>query len=412
MKAVVALAAAGVMAVAGASAAPAGSPASSPAAVPRARELGVPFDGQPGPLNAITDVAGVTVGLRTLIRDEPDGHAVRTGVTAILPRGTDTLRLPVLAGYFSLNGNGEMTGTHWVEESGFLEGPVMLTNTHSVGVVRDATIAWRVRQGGADASGYWWSLPVVAETWDGELNDINGFHVKPADVDAALASAAGGPVAEGSVGGGTGMICHEFKCGTGTSSRRVGIDGRDYTVGVLVQANYGVRSTLRIAGVPVGAHLVNDLLWDKPKDSGSIIIVVATDAPLLPHQLKGVARRAALGLARNGSYSGDGSGDVFIAFSTANRGAGQTQRAMLEALGNESLDGLFLATVEATEEAIVNAMVAARPMTGEKGLRVAAIDHAALVRVLAEYHRVGTMAAGGVPVSASGPAAKVAPSKL
>ena len=217
---------------------------------PRARDLGVPFDGTPGPLNAITDVAGVTVGHATLIEDLADDRAVRTGVTAVLPRGEDTLQRPVFGAWFALNGNGEVTGTTWIEESGQLEGPVMLTNTHSVGVVRDATIAWRIRAAGPDASGYYWSLPVVAETWDGHLNDINGFHVKPEHVDAALAAASGGPVAEGNVGGGTGMICYEFKCGIGTASRVVEVLGESYTVGVLVQANYGLRDELVIAGVP------------------------------------------------------------------------------------------------------------------------------------------------------------------
>ncbi|MFO1340950.1 MAG: P1 family peptidase [Burkholderiaceae bacterium] len=363
-------------------------------AEPRARDLGIPFDGEPGPLNAITDVAGVGVGFSTLVRDAADGHAVRTGVTAVLPRSAATKDQPVMAGLFSLNGNGELTGAHWVDEGGFLEGPVLLTNTHSVGTVRDAAIAWRVRQGSADASGYWWSLPVVAETWDGELNDINGFHVKPADVDTALAAAASpagrGAVAEGNVGGGTGMICHEFKCGTGTASRRVKVGADTFTVGALVQANYGIRKTLRIAGVPLGQRLTNDLLWDHPKDSGSIIVVLATDAPLLPHQLKRIARRASLGLARNGSYSGNGSGDLFIAFSTANPLAGQATRTILDALANDDLDELFLATVEATEEAIVNAMVAARTMVGEKGLRVVAIDHRALQDALRAAGRLAS----------------------
>ncbi|HEX7062857.1 MAG TPA: P1 family peptidase, partial [Woeseiaceae bacterium] len=259
------------------------------AAGPRARDLGVPFDGEPGPLNAITDVAGVTVGQTTIIEDFPDGRAVRTGVTAVLPRGRDTLERPVFAGWFALNGNGEMTGTEWVEESGFLEGPVMLTNTHSIGTVHQATIEWRVRQGDADASGYWWSLPVVAETWDGWLNDVNGFHVKPEHAWAALEGAHSGPVAEGNVGGGTGMICHEFKCGTGTSSRVAATDAGRYTVGVLVQANYGLRDTLMIAGVPVGKHLTENRAYREetaaPEETGSIIVVVATDAPLLPHQL-------------------------------------------------------------------------------------------------------------------------------
>jgi D-aminopeptidase len=349
----------------------------------RARSLGIPFDGTPGRFNAITDIEGVTVGYSTLI--EGDGeHAVRTGVTAILPRGPDTRNKPVFAGVFSLNGNGEMTGTHWIEESGLLEGPVMITNTHSVGIVRDAVIAWRIRQGGADASGYWWSLPVVAETWDGDLNDINGFHVKPEHVFAALESAHGGAIAEGNVGGGTGMTCHEFKCGTGTSSRVVKIDGREYRVGVLVQANYGVRSELRIAGVAVGKVLRNDLQYPEAKDDGSIIIVIATDAPLLPNQLKRMSRRASLGLARNGSYSGNGSGDIFIAFSTANE-ASPVAISSLTALGNDQLDPLFLATVRAVEESIINAMFAAEPMTGFEGHKAAAIDHLALIKVLKEH---------------------------
>jgi L-aminopeptidase/D-esterase-like protein len=353
----------------------------------RARALGIPFDGAPGRFNAITDVAGVTVGYSTLIEGEGK-QAVRTGVTAILPRGPATTDQPVFAGVFSLNGNGEMTGTHWIEESGFLEGPVLITNTHSVGVVRDAAIQWRIRHGDADASGYWWSLPVVAETWDGELNDINGFHVRPEHVFAALESAHGGAIAEGNVGGGTGMICHEFKCGTGTSSRVVKIDKSEFRLGVIVQANYGVRSELRIAGVPVGKVLNNDLQKSDPKDTGSIIIVVATDAPLLPHQLKRLARRASLGLARNGSYSGNGSGDIFIAFSTANEAANQVAMASLTALGNEQLDPLFLATAQAVEESIINAMIAAEPMTGYQGHKAAAIDHQALIKLLKEHKAI------------------------
>ena len=358
-------------------------------AEPRARDLGVPFDGQPGPLNAITDVAGVAVGHTTLIQDLTDGHRVRTGVTAILPRGRDSRKTPVFGGWFSLNGNGEMTGTTWIEESGQLDGPVVLTNTHSVGVVRDAVIAWRVRQGDADASGYWWSLPVVAETWDGHLNDVNGFHVKPTHVDAALDAAAGGPVAEGNVGGGTGMICHEFKCGIGTSSRRVEIDGRTLTVGVLVQANYGLRETLRVAGVPIGQHLREHRAYqDQPAETGSIIIVVATDAPLLSHQLKRLARRASLGLGRMGSYAGDGSGDIFLAFSTANAVAlSGAPYASAEFLENGRMDPLFQATVQATEEAIVNALIAAKDMTGEGGRYAVAIPHADLVRLLKQYGR-------------------------
>jgi len=361
---------------------------------PRARDLGVPFDGTPGPLNAITDVAGVTVGHTTLIEDLANGHKVRTGVTAILPRGRDSIQTPVFAGSTVLNGAGEMTGRAWIEESGILEGPVMLTNTHSVGTVHEATIAWRVRHGNADASGYWWSTPIVAETWDGTLNDVNGFHVKPAHVDAALDGATGGPVGEGNVGGGTGMTCHEFKCGIGTASRRVDIEGGVYTIGVLVQANYGTRPSLRIAGMPVGRHLKVDSSASEAAsdgDNGSIIIVVATDAPLLPTQLDRVARRAGMGLARMGSFAGNGSGDIFVAFSTANaRAMGDGRVLGAEFLENSRLDGLFEATVQATEEAIVNAMVAARDMTGEGGRYAKALPHADLVELLKRYGRAGT----------------------
>ena len=362
------------------------------AAGPRARDLGVPFDGTPGPLDAITDVAGVTVGQVTLIEDLPNGHKVRTGVTAILPRGKASYEIPAFGGWFALNGNGEMTGTAWLDESGQLEGPVMLTNTHSVGVVRDAVIAERVHAGGADASGYWWSLPVVAETWDGELNDINGFHVHSADAARALHEATGGPVAEGNVGGGTGMICHEFKCGIGTASRRVRIGGHDYTLGVLVQANYGLRDSLRIAGVPVGQYLRDDRIYSAPNpavgDTGSIIIVVATDAPLLPQQLKRIAKRAGMGLARMGSYAGNGSGDIFVAFSTANADALRDQPLQQASfIGNDHLDGLFEATAQAAEEAIVNAMVAARDMQGDGGHYARAIPHAALVKLLKRFNR-------------------------
>jgi D-aminopeptidase len=283
-----------------------------------------------------------------------------------------------------------MTGTSWIEESGMLDGPVMLTNTHSVGTVHEATIAWRVRQGEADAAGYFWSTPVVAETWDGHLNDLNGFHVKPAHVDTALDSAKTGPVAEGNVGGGTGMICHEFKCGIGTASRRVAIDGRELTVGVLVQASYGLRETLRIAGVPIGAHLREHRAYqDQPRDTGSIIIVVATDAPLLPHQLKRIARRASLGLARMGSFAGNSSGDIFVAFSTANAdalsGAAFANAGFIE---NGRLDPLFEATVQATEESIVNALVAARDMEGERGRYAKALLHKELVALLKRYGRL------------------------
>ncbi len=359
------------------------------AAEPRARDLGVPFEGTPGPLDAITDVAGVTVGQVTLNEDLPNGRKVHTGVTAILPRGRQSLDVPAYGAWFPLNGNGEMTGTTWLEESGKLEGPVMLTNTHSVGVVHDAVIAWRVRAGGADASGYWWSTPVVAETWDGDLNDINGFHVRPEHVDRALDEARDGPVAEGNVGGGTGMTCYDFKCGIGTASRRVEAAGRTWTVGVLVQANYGTRPTLTIAGVPIGPHLPVAPAADARRgDSGSIIVVIATDAPLLPHQLKRVAKRGALGLGRMGSFAGNGSGDLFIAFSTANARALAGQPLFEStSLSNDSLDPVFAATVQATEEAIVNAMVAARDMTGPDGQVVPALPHAELVRLLKRYGR-------------------------
>jgi D-aminopeptidase len=364
---------------------------------PRARDLGVPFDGAPGAYNAITDVPGVLVGYTTLISGEGKlvvgKGPVRTGVTAILPRGKDSMSDAVFAGWFSQNGNGEMTGTTWVEESGFLEGPVMITNTHSVGVVRDAVIQWRVNHGQPDPTGYWWSLPVVAETWDGWLNDINGFHVKPADAFHAIDSAHGGRIEEGNVGGGTGMICNEFKGGTGTSSRVAKVDGTQYTVGVLVQCNYGRRANLRIAGVPVGKEIPQDPAYaSAPFDEaerGSIIIVIATDAPLLPTQLKRLARRATLGLGRDGSISGNGSGDIFIAFSTANPGGEKTGKLIdVKMIPNDDLDPIFGATVEATEEAIVNAMVAAETMTGIENHRVIALPHDELRAVLKKYNRL------------------------
>ena len=373
---------------------PSGTPAQTRV---RARDLGIPFDGVPGRLDAITDVQGVEVGHTTLISGEGKlvvGEGpVRTGVTAILPRGKGSSD-PVFAGWFSLNGNGEMTGTTWVEESGFLEGPVMITNTHSVGVVRDASIAWRVKRGQPEGSEYWWSLPVVAETYDGYLNDVNGFHVRPEHVFEAIDGARSGPVAEGNVGGGTGMICYEFKGGIGTASRKLNDKSGGFTVGVLVQCNCGSRDKLRIAGVPVGREILGNKVWAgrvpaSEQDRGSIIIVVATDAPLLPHQLKRLARRASLGLARTGSVSGNGSGDIFIAFSTANPGAaklGGLRR--LEMMPNDGMDPLFEATVEATEEAIINALVAAQTMTGINDHKVEAIPHDRLREVLKKYNRL------------------------
>jgi D-aminopeptidase len=357
---------------------------------PRARDLGVPFDGTSGPLNAITDVKGVEVGYHTLISGEGKLQVgvgpVRTGVTAIFPRGKQSVD-PVYAGWFTENGNGEMTGTTWVEESGFLSGPVMITNTHSVGVVRDEVIAWQFKHGIPASDEDWWSLPVVAETWDGYLNDINGFHVKAEDANAAMDSAHGGPVAEGNVGGGTGMICFEFKGGTGTSSRKLPEKSGGYTVGVLVQCNFGEGYELRISGVPIGKEFKPPAIWSKEK--GSIIVVVATDAPLLPHQMKRIARRVTLGLGRLGSISGNDSGDIFIAFSTANEGAGLAKKpANVQMLPNEDMNALFEATVQATEEAVVNAMVAAKTMTGIDNHFVEALPHDKLREVLKKYNRL------------------------
>jgi L-aminopeptidase/D-esterase-like protein len=365
--------------------------------VVRARDLGIPFDGDPGPFNAITDVAGVEVGYTTLISGDGKLEAgkgpVRTGVTAIIPRGHDSLNDPVYAGVFSLNGNGEMTGTAWVEESGFLEGPVVITNTHSVGVARDAVIAWRVKHGAADNTGYWWSTPVVAETWDGWLNDVNGFHVKAENVFSALDSAHGGAIEEGSVGGGTGMICYEFKGGNGTASRKMEIKaGKDspaktFTVGVFVQANCGRRPQLTIAGVPIGKEIPGSIYKE---ETGSIIIVVATDAPLLPNQLKRLARRASLGLARTGSVSGNGSGDLFLAFSTANPNVANPDQVAhnVQTIPNDLLDPIFTGVVQATEEAIVNALIDNHDVTGRDDHVVPALPHDRVRELLKKYNRL------------------------
>jgi D-aminopeptidase len=363
---------------------------------PRARALGVPFDGTPGPLDAITDVKGVEVGDTTLIRGEGKlvvGQGpVRTGVTVIFPRGGADAD-PVYAGWFSQNGNGEMTGTTWVEESGFLEGPLAITNTHSVGLVRDSIIAWSVKSGRLAQQP--WSLPVVAETWDGYLNDINGFHVQQSDVFSALDTAKSGPVPEGNVGGGTGMVCYGFKGGDGTASRVLSADAGGYTVGVLVQCNCGRRPQLTIAGVPIGklipaAPSKAMLETEVRGDVGSIIIVVATDAPLLPTQLKRLARRATMGLARTGSSSGNSSGDIFISFSTANRGAGKEPGPnSVLTVSNERISPLFQATVEATEEAIVNAMVGAETMTGIDGHTVDALPHGKLTDLMKQSPQAG-----------------------
>ncbi|MEM7613199.1 MAG: P1 family peptidase, partial [Pseudomonadota bacterium] len=378
---------------------------------PRARDLGIPFDGQPGPLNAITDVAGVKVGHETIIEGDGPLSAgegpVRTGVTAVLPFGDDPAAV-AYAAYHSLNGNGEMTGALWIDESGTLAGPIMITNTHSVGVVRDAVTAWSLQKTGGQLA---WSLPVVAETWDGPwppyggLNDINGFHVQKEHAFAALDAATGGPVAEGNVGGGTGMICNEFKGGIGTASRQFPVGDVKYTVGVLVQCNYGRRDWLRVAGIPVGRQISGaTICYDgvvpegrieprcKAEDGatsrpelGSIIVVVATDAPLLPHQLKRVAQRVTLGLGRLGSSASDSSGDIFVAFSTANKVAFDTEPSLVRTLANPGLTPVFVATVQATEEAVVNAMIAADTMTGADRYRVPRLPHYELVRVLRKH---------------------------
>ena len=364
----------------------------------RARDLGVPFEGTPGKLNSITDVPGVEVGYTTLISGDGKLQVgkgpVRTGVTAIIPRGRDSINDPVYAGYFSLNGNGEMTGTAWVEESGFLEGPIVITNTHSVGVARDAVIAWRIKHGAPDTTGYWWSLPVVAETWDGWLNDINGFHVTPEDVFHALDTAHDGVIEEGSVGGGTGMICYEFKGGNGTASRQINIraagapkdtPGQSFVVGVFLQANFGRRPQLVIGGVPVGRELPGEVYKE---ESGSCIAVVATDAPLLPNQLKRLARRVSLGLARTGTTSGNGSGDLFIAFSTANPNVANPDQVThtVKTVPNDLMDPLFTGVVQATEEAVVNALVDNHSMTGRDNHHVEALPHDRLRELMKRPH--------------------------
>ena len=379
----------------------------------RARELGIAalIGGTPGPLDAITDVAGVEVGHATLISGSGKlvlgKGPVRTGVTVVHPRGKSAD--PVFGAWFTLNGNGEMTGTTWLQESGILEGPIAITNTHSVGVVRDAILQWQVKH--PEIPGLQpWGLPVVAETYDGGLNDINGFHVKPEHVFAALDSAKGGAVLEGAVGGGTGMVCHGFKGGIGTASRRLTAQEGGYTVGVLVQCNYGRRTDLRVAGVPVGAE-ITDLMpciastdptvrGGMPRcsapagqpardiEQGSIIVIVATDAPLLPHQLKRVVTRVAVGLGRSGGFGGNSSGDIFVAFSTANAGTGTVNSvANVQMLPNARMNGLFYATAQATEEAIVNALLAATTMTGADDYRVHALPRDRLVSALRKYGR-------------------------
>ena len=370
-----------------------GRAAAAPRAA-RARDLGVPLDGAPGAHNAVTDVAGIAVGMTTLIEGEGalrrGQGPVRTGVTAILPRGRTFD--PVFAASYALNGNGEMTGTTWIAESGFLEGPLAITNTHSVGVVRDAVVDWMVERRHLDpiAPGVFFQYPLVGETWDGALNDINGFHVRREHVFAALDGAAAGPVAEGSVGGGTGMVCMGFKGGTGTASRLVDAGGDAYTVGVLVQANFGARAGFTIAGVPVGRE-IRDLMPSLTLgDTGSIIVVVATDAPLLPHQLARLARRVPIGLGRVGGIGGNSSGDIFVAFSTANPGAFRRQGLRdLKMLPNDALDPLFAGVIQAVEESVLNALTAARTMTGINGNTVHAMPHDRVREVLRKYNRGG-----------------------
>jgi D-aminopeptidase len=369
---------------------------------PRARDLGIPFAGKPGLLNAITDVPGVTVGMTTLVSGEgklvPGQGPIRTGVTAILPRG-QTFD-PVFAAMHAQNGNGDLTGTHWINESGFLETPILITNTGSVGVVRDAALGWMSKHKYFSPliSYVWFAYPVVGETYDGMLNDMYGFHVKPNHVEAALDAAATGRVVEGNVGGGTGMSCLGFKCGTGTASRVIIAAGSPYTLGVLVQANFGGRNQLTIAGVPVGREIKGfeaTFDFDPPKAAaervgrGSIIAIVATDAPLVPHQLRRVALRIGLGVGRTGGTASNFSGDIFLAFSTANKGAAAREGVRsLAMLSNDEIDPVFDATVDATEEAIINAMVAAKTMTGINGNTIHAIPHDQLRAALRKYGRL------------------------
>lgn len=368
---------------------------------PRARDLGVPFNGTTGRWNSITDVKGVEVGYSTILSGSGENiigkGPVRTGVTAIFPRGKVQKFSPVFANWYSLNGNGEMTGTTWLTESGFLETPIMITNTNSVGVVRDAVLKWYVDTDWYKGEEMWYTYPVVAETYDGFLNDIYGFHVKEEHVLEAITNAASGKIAEGNVGGGTGMRCLGFKGGTGTSSRIIKIADSTYTVGVLVQANFGRKPSLTIAGVPVGKELMDTLNNElklppqsyRKEGDGSIIVVVATDAPLLPHQLKRIANRVPIGIGLTGGIGTNGSGDIFIAFSTANPDAFQRDDfSEVDMLPNDLIDPLLEATVQSVEEAIINAMIAAETMEGINGNKSYALPHGLLVEVLKKYNRL------------------------
>jgi D-aminopeptidase len=348
----------------------------------RARDLKLPFPGTAGTNNAITDVPGITVGYSTLI----DGYDIRTGVTAILPRGKEGAHIPSAAGSFSFNGNGEMTGLAWIEEAGELQTPITITNTHSCGVTRDATLQWMSRN--RIGAGQDWGLPVAAETYDGDLNDINGFHVTAQHAIAALDGAKGGAIAMGNVGGGTGMITYDFKGGSSSASRVIEIDGRSCTLGIFVQSNFGARRDLTVLGVPVGQHLLHDQL--RGKEQGSIIAIIATDAPLLPHQLKRLARRVPLGLARTGTIGSNSSGDIFLAFSTANAEAyaAKTSIRHMQCLSSDALNPLFRAVVEATEEAVIDAMITGETMTGRNGNRCIALPHDDLISLMVKYGRM------------------------
>jgi D-aminopeptidase len=364
---------------------------------PRARDLGLPFPGTPGQHNAITDIQGVCVGETTLISGDgplvPGKGPVRTGVTAILPFGHDKTPRPISAGFHALNGNGEMTGVHWVNDAGYFVGPICITNTHAIGAVHHGAVQWMIEHYGADwHTHHLWAMPVIAETYDGVLNDINGLHVKPEHAVAALNSAKGGPVAEGNTGGGTGMICYEFKGGTGTASRRITIDGSTYHMAALVQANHGTRDWLTILGVPVGQHLTKDVIWSGGKEQGSIIVILATDMPMLPHQLRRLAKRAAIGIGRNGTPGGNNSGDIFLAFSTANKTTlppFSPVHLSMRYLNDEAFDGIYEAAVHAVEEAVVNALIAAEDMTTLRpaGKTVRAMPHAPLMAVMKQYGR-------------------------
>lgn len=359
----------------------------TPGGKTRARGAGIPFDGAPGPFNAITDVQGVTVGYTTLI----EGDDVRTGVTAILPRPLDKLTTPVFAGIHSLNGNGELTGSHWIEEAGRCDGPITITNTHSCGIARDASIRWMVKHIGSFGH---WALPVAAETFDGFLNDINGFHVTEAHVIAALDAAQSGPLEEGSVGGGTGMICYGFKGGSGTASRRVTFADETFTVGAFVQANFGRKDQLTIAGCRVGRELARD---DQSDERGSIIAIVATDAPLLPHQLKRLARRVGLGIGRSGAISGHGSGDIFLAFSTANADAHHEERRLASAsfIPNSRLDRMFEAVIQAVDEAVLNTLFANETMQGVGGRVIERLPQEQVLAIL-RHHRITASGTGDI----------------